>query len=160
MYCLALELDTKTNRILFNEAQKFVKENKFYMINKFHFTLITLDNYPKENQINEVLNLGFDDIYFGNMKELEGRNTAMNYLAINLILTKDMVKKIERYRKKYMEEDYFPLIPHISLLQTEDEFIQSDIEELDRSFNKNQELGFKSLLVYGPDRNIIKKIPL
>ena len=156
MYCIAFDLSEEDNKYLFQIAKELVTKGQFNIIQKFHFSIVTQDTYPDDTQINELKSLNLSNICLGSLCYLEGQNTDMDYLTLNLDISKENLLKIRKLRKKHMKESFFELIPHISLMQTAKTNSDNRLS-LSSYIVENKQISLKNILIYGPDREIIKK---
>lgn len=121
MYCLALSLDSSSNKNLFQIGSYICNYQKTsLLIEKFHLTLICLEkNEECDSFISDIKEDSFalKKIIPMRWEVLEGKMTDFDYLVLEVFLPKQILSNLNDVRKKYIHNKYFDLKPHISVVK-------------------------------------------
>jgi hypothetical protein len=161
MHCLAISLDSDSNKVLFEIGQFLCKKlNTSLIIENFHLTLICANgamecsSFIKEFKEEEFI---FKRIYPIKWVILEGKTTDYDYLALEVFIPKKIVNSINNLRNKLCQNTNYEYKPHISIIKAAKGTLPLEIiGTLNEQFPSVQELSSKNLVQFNHNFEIIK----
>lgn len=167
MHCLAISLDSNSNKTLFEVGQFLCTELKASLIiENFHLTLICVKgSFECSAFMNEFKQekFIFKRIYPMKWVILEGKNTNYDYIALEVFIPKKIVQAINKLRNQLCDKAAidFEYKPHISIVKAEKGTLNQDIlDTLNQKYPRMNDLSSKNLVQFNHNFEIIQSASL
>lgn len=161
MHCLAISLDSDSNKILFEVGQKLSQRlHTSFIIENFHLTLLCanggmecknfIDEFKKEK-------FTFRHIYPLRWVVLEGKTTDFDYLVLEVYLPKKILNTINELRLKLCGQTTYEYKPHVSVIKAPKGALTPEIiQYLNTEYPNIKTLVSKNLIEFNHEYQIIK----